>query len=69
MYTRFFDKSINDEELMRFKSLLIDAIHIAIKNNKLEDAEKLNSILNVVEMKLNGLVNLDDLKFKLANLD
>jgi hypothetical protein len=69
LYTKFFNKSISNDELKRFKSLLIKAIRIAVKNNKLDEAEKLNSILNMVEMSLQGSVNLNDLTFKLANVE
>jgi hypothetical protein len=69
LYVKFFNKSITDDELKQFKNILFNAIRIAVSNNQLEEAEKLNSILNIVEMKLQGLINLKDLNFKLANLD
>lgn len=69
LYNKFFNKSITEDEMLQFKNLLEITISKAIVEKKFDDAEKLNDILNIVQMDLTGKIKISDLDIKLANTE
>lgn len=69
LYNKFFNKTITRDEMLQFKVLLEIIISKAIADRKFDDAEKLNDILNIVQMDLMGTIRISDLDIKLANTE